>query len=502
MPIPTRNELVIKRGATLYRVPQNLTVDDLINLSSVDPVALGWAVYGPAPSDGSTPAGLSTDCSVTTSGLPVWNEALVNASKPAIVPGQYFEWVVPYSWAAASTGHTIVSVVLASHPFLSAVNQGVNQLKIYGTVPMGQSANTAIVLTAVQDDGKNKPLSVTLTKASATIYANWQWSSGDKKLAIRVGPDAGVQNLPIVTLYTTDGVTTGSQQSIPFTTGLINGKQYYYLQVTDNPAIKTYYVKIQHLGQTLYGTIPLTGSEVGYNDLSLSTTAPTFGTPTPAVIANIDQRWVKNSSDPADAANREYLWFNVTQNANMVLQLSWAGNSNTWTTVPTSRITGDAKGYTHAFDLNFYFGAVLSFRCWAVGNESVVVPFSLTVPASSVPSTTRIQIYPTIVDNPPTTQSTQQIVRGNPSVFDPGIEWSGGNARILNLATPSIGSGQALYVFISGQPYRTSMPTTYDYKPGDTVSMMVAIATSPDPNTSDWSKKAYFQTQIGPAPTL
>ncbi|MBN8824110.1 MAG: hypothetical protein J0I82_18910, partial [Spirosoma sp.] len=101
----------------------------------------------------------------------------------------------------------------------------------------------------------------------------------------------------------------------------------------------------------------------------------------------------------------------------------------------------------------------------------------------------------------PNPTPTVQIVVANPEYFNPVVEWSNGKARIVNTASFNSG-GKNIYYFIGGQPYVANLPTSYVFSPGDSVSIIMAIGTSPDsPYNSHWSQKAYAQIIFGPEPT-
>ncbi|GAB4035989.1 hypothetical protein [Spirosoma gilvum] len=95
-----------------------------------------------------------------------------------------------------------------------------------------------------------------------------------------------------------------------------------------------------------------------------------------------------------------------------------------------------------------------------------------------------------------------QIITANPEQFKPVVQWSNSKARIVNTAQLNLGGGETTYYFIGGMPAVTSLPTTYDFSPGDSISIMLVIAPNLDyPYT--WSRKAFVQIFLGtdPLPT-
>jgi len=96
---------------------------------------------------------------------------------------------------------------------------------------------------------------------------------------------------------------------------------------------------------------------------------------------------------------------------------------------------------------------------------------------------------------------TTQIVTGNPSVLAPVVSWQNGKARISNSVSPSIPSGKFLFVFVDGQPASSAFATSYDYYPGDEVSVFLAIANSNDIFQSAFDIKGTATILIGNAPS-
>ena len=99
-------------------------------------------------------------------------------------------------------------------------------------------------------------------------------------------------------------------------------------------------------------------------------------------------------------------------------------------------------------------------------------------------------------DFTPSSTVTVQMVVANPDMFTPVVQWNNGKARIVNTIQPNLGGGESVYYFIGGMPAVNSLPTTYDFSPGDTVSIMMAITYIPTA-PYQWSKKAYVQLVFG-----
>ncbi|QDK80744.1 hypothetical protein EXU85_19895 [Spirosoma sp. KCTC 42546] len=105
-------------------------------------------------------------------------------------------------------------------------------------------------------------------------------------------------------------------------------------------------------------------------------------------------------------------------------------------------------------------------------------------------------------DFTPNPNVSVQMVVANPQLFTPAVEWNNGKARIVNTVQLNIGGGESAYYFIGGMPALTSLPTTYDFNPGDSISIILAIAQTPN-GPYHWNRKAFVQLMLGtdPLPT-
>ncbi|WP_332369478.1 hypothetical protein [Spirosoma telluris] len=106
-------------------------------------------------------------------------------------------------------------------------------------------------------------------------------------------------------------------------------------------------------------------------------------------------------------------------------------------------------------------------------------------------------------DFTPNPNAAVQMVVANPELFTPGVEWNAlGKARIVNTVQLNIGQGEWAFYFIGGMPPITSLPTTYDFSPGDSISIIMTVAqvaTAP----YNWNRKAFVHLILGndPPPT-
>ncbi|QMW04454.1 hypothetical protein [Spirosoma foliorum] len=99
--------------------------------------------------------------------------------------------------------------------------------------------------------------------------------------------------------------------------------------------------------------------------------------------------------------------------------------------------------------------------------------------------------------NPPVTVQT---IVANPEVFTPAVEWnSAGKARIVNTVQLTTQGSESVYYFIGGMTAVTSLPTTYDFNPGDSISIIMVIAYLPT-SPYNWTRKAFAHILLGADP--
>jgi len=120
------------------------------------------------------------------------------------------------------------------------------------------------------------------------------------------------------------------------------------------------------------------------------------------------------------------------------------------------------------------------------------------------PDTVTYATYTTAANTdftPSGTVNVQMIV-ANPDLFTPAVQWSNGKARIINTKQPDLGGGEYTFYYIGGMPAVTSLPTTYDFSPGDSISIIMGIANLPNA-PYNWIRKAFTQIFLGtdPLPT-
>ncbi|WP_080058285.1 putative Ig domain-containing protein [Spirosoma aerolatum] len=109
-----------------------------------------------------------------------------------------------------------------------------------------------------------------------------------------------------------------------------------------------------------------------------------------------------------------------------------------------------------------------------------------------------LTINPADTVDPPPITGASSIVMYNSNVFKPVIQYnSSGMARIVDTSGFSVPSGKNVYYFISGSPYVTSLPTTYDFAQGQTVTIWKLVATSPDRWANTFYAKGFSIIYIG-----
>ena len=94
------------------------------------------------------------------------------------------------------------------------------------------------------------------------------------------------------------------------------------------------------------------------------------------------------------------------------------------------------------------------------------------------------------------TPTAAGLVLANPATFAPVVEWHNGFARV----TDSTSTSAQHYYSYGGLPV-PSLPTTYDLRPGDLVSIFKFIAGSSEQIEWASNDKSFAIIQIGPAPT-
>ncbi|GAB3734897.1 putative Ig domain-containing protein [Spirosoma lituiforme] len=107
----------------------------------------------------------------------------------------------------------------------------------------------------------------------------------------------------------------------------------------------------------------------------------------------------------------------------------------------------------------------------------------------------------TSVDNntppPVVNPGATMIVPMNRGIMNLVAEHNGSKWRVRDTANYGIPQGKAGYFFINGNPYLTALPTTYDYFPGDEITVWYTVATSPDVSASQWDTKAHAKVVFG-----
>ncbi|MBN8823948.1 MAG: hypothetical protein J0I82_18080, partial [Spirosoma sp.] len=92
-----------------------------------------------------------------------------------------------------------------------------------------------------------------------------------------------------------------------------------------------------------------------------------------------------------------------------------------------------------------------------------------------------------------------QMIVANPNLFSPAVQWSNGKARIVNTAQFTLNPGESTFYFIGGMPAVKSLPTTYDFRPGDSISIQLAVAWNTD-HPFNWTRRAFVQLFLGTDP--
>ncbi|GAB3948037.1 hypothetical protein GCM10028805_21440 [Spirosoma harenae] len=89
-----------------------------------------------------------------------------------------------------------------------------------------------------------------------------------------------------------------------------------------------------------------------------------------------------------------------------------------------------------------------------------------------------------------------KMIIANPDIFTPAVEWNNGKARIINTKRPDLLGWESTFYFIGGMPAVTSLPDSYDYRPGDSIYIMLGISSTPV-SPYNWARKAYAQIFLG-----
>ncbi|AUD00924.1 hypothetical protein [Spirosoma pollinicola] len=459
-------------------------------------------------------ADLSTDCGVVTppdGHDPVWTLA----SLPGAVASAEYSISLYYNEVGtADNGKTIVGIDYSGGIpswLIPSVSVSDNKLSLRGTPPPG-TASFTVTLKLIQSDNRTASKTFTVVVTTATPYLVARYNPADDKITVFSGPDAGETTLPLLTDTDTTGHASREQMRY-FGANVANLETRYRYDSATGPAKGLHVFKLEHLGKTKYGSLTIANADTDYQVITLSDTPPVV-TPPPAVsgaVIAMDARWIRTRAGDPWGENKVYVWFNVSNSDDLILfSKSQAFGFPYAQHTENMRITGDAKNYTHSSSVNSVAGDVVTFKFKAKGQaDSAFQEISVNVPGGASQTTARTQIYPVVETNPPVTPGSgsasiaaQQIVSGGAGLLTPSVQWSSGKARIANLATPSVPSGSTLYYWISGQQPSTSLPTGYDFNPGDDVGVMVAIVPNNiNPNDGiNWTGKGWTNITIGPAP--
>ncbi len=94
------------------------------------------------------------------------------------------------------------------------------------------------------------------------------------------------------------------------------------------------------------------------------------------------------------------------------------------------------------------------------------------------------------------------IVSTNPDVLALAVEWNSDQsaARLKHTNKAQLSAGQNHYYFLDGQPYVSDLPTSYDLKPGDDLSLYYAASSSPSVQDAGFNTKGTAAIYIGNPP--